>query len=344
MSASTPKSPKTLLSWTIAIAHALEAKGVSSQELFEKAGVPYLSITDPDYRIESLKTDTLLKLAAEATDDPCFALKTVPYLHAANLHAFGYSLYSSSTLHEFCQRLVRFFRLLSESVQHHLSEEEDDYRLTLEIINPNLGNESLDSWIGNIVHMCRTIYRPNFKPLRVELMRPKPESHAEDYDNFFKSPVIFSAQANVIYFDKHDMHVPLPTANKELAQRNDEVIIEHLARLDRDDIIRQVEAKIVELLPTGDCSREIIASRLNMSSRSLLNKLEDKGTSYKEILEQLRSSLAQQYIEQHNKSISEITYLLGFSDTSSFSRAFRRWTGKSPSDYRAHNSANGDTA
>ena len=117
-----------------------------------------------------------------------------------------------------------------------------------------------------------------------------------------------------------------------------------LARLDRNDIVRQIEANIVELLPTGDCSRDMIASRLNMSPRSLLNKLEQRNTSYKEILENLRSTLAQQYIEQQDMPITEITFLLGFSDTSSFSRAFRRWTGKSPSDYRAKNSPPGDNA
>jgi AraC-like DNA-binding protein len=107
-------------------------------------------------------------------------------------------------------------------------------------------------------------------------------------------------------------------------------------------VIRQVEASIIELLPTGDCSRDAIAARLNMSPRSLLNKLEQRNTSYKEVLAMLRSTLAQQYIEQQNMPITEITFLLGFSDTSSFSRAFRRWTGKSPSDYQAALTPPGD--
>lgn len=331
-----------MLSWTSAIAHALEAQGIKSQALFEKADVPYLSTTDPTSRIETHKVSALYQLAVEATKDPSFGLKVVPYLHAANFQALGYSLFSSSTLHDFCLRLVRFFRLVSESAQHHLQEEKDAFKLTLEITNPHVGNESVDGWIGAIVHFCRNIYRPDFSLQRVELMRPKPTSHAEDFDLFFKVPVIFSAKENAIYFDKNDMFVPLPAASKELGRRNDEVIIEHLARLDREDIVRQVEARIVELLPSGDCSREKVASQLNMSSRSLLNKLELKGTSYKEVLENLRSTLAQQYIEQQNMPISEITFMLGFSDTSSFSRAFRRWTGKSPSDCRTKNSQSRD--
>ena len=74
----------------------------------------------------------------------------------------------------------------------------------------------------------------------------------------------------------------------------------------------------------------------------MLNKLEQRNTSYKEVLEDLRSTLAQQYMAQQNMPITEITFLLGFSDTSSFSRAFRRWTGKSPSSYRAGTAPPGD--
>ncbi len=324
-----------MLSWTNAVAYALEARGIKSRVLYEKAGIPYLSVAGRPDRIETGKISTLMRLAVEATRDPCFGLKLVPYLHAASFQALGYSLFSSSTLQDFCQRLIRFFRLVSQSALHHLQEEEDAFKLTVEITNTYVSDEAVDTWVGTVVHYCRYIYRPDFAPLRVELIRPPPPSNAKEFERFFNAPVIFSAKENAIYFDKNDMIVPLPTASRELARRNDEIIIEHLARLDREDIVRQVEARIVELLPTGECSREKVASLLNMSWRSLLNKLEQKNTSYKEILENLRSTLAQQYIEQKNMQISEITFVLGFSDTSSFSRAFRRWTGKSPSDYRA---------
>jgi AraC-like DNA-binding protein len=233
---------------------------------------------------------------------------------------------------------------MSEASQHHLEEEEDAFKLTLEILSPAVCNEVVDAWMGAVVHFCRSIYRPDFSPRRVELMRPKPSSNAEVFDFFFNAPVVFSAQINAIYFEKSDMSVPLPTASKELARRSDEVIIAHLARLDRDDVVRQVEACIIELLPTGNCNRNKIASRLNMSPRSLLNKLEQRNTSYKEVLENLRSALAQQYIEQQDMSITDITFLLGFSDTSGFSRAFRRWTGQSPTDYRTGNSPPGGKA
>ena len=335
MQSSKLQSPRTLLSWTTAIAHALEAQGVKSKALFEKADIPYPGASDATERVETRKVSALVRLAVEATADPCFGLQLVPYLHAANFQALGYSLFSSSNLHEFCLRLVRFFRLVSQSSQHVLEEGKDGYKLTLEITNPEVSDETTDAWIGTLVHFCRSIYRPDFAPQRVDLVRPQPEYQAEQFGKFFNAPVTFGARENALYFSKKDMFVPLPSANRELARLNDEVIIAQLARLDRNDVVRRVEASIIQLLPTGDCSREAVAKSLNLSPRTLLNRLEQRDTSYKEVLENLRSALAQQYMEQPDIPITEITFLLGFSDSSSFTRAFRRWTGQSPSDYRA---------
>ena len=338
MASSKTDSPTTILSWTNAIAHALEAEGINSEKLFSKAGIPYCANVAPNDRIEAYKISKLLRLSVDATEDPAFGLSVVPYLHAGHFQVLGYSLFTSSTLYDFCQRLVRFFRLVSDSSQHHLKEEKDCYVLIIEITNPEVAVETVDAWVGAIIHFCRTLYRPDFAPLQVELMRPAPHNSREDYDRFFKAPITFGAHRNALHVDKQVMFEPLATANQELARRNDEVIIAHLARLDRENIVRQVEVKIIELLPTGECTREKVASLLNMSSRTLLNKLEAKDTSYKAILENLRATLAQQYIEQEHLPISEITYLLGFSDTSSFSRAFRRWTGHSPSNFRVKKS------
>lgn len=324
-------APRTTLSWTNALAQALELEGVNSRALFEKVGVPYQTAADPASRIETSKASELYQLAVQATGNPAIGLRVALHLLPGSMHALGYSLYSSNTLHDFCKRLERYFRLVSDNVDHQL---DGDNCLNIDLTNPHVCFEAVDFWTAYIVRTCRNIYRPDFSPLRIELIRQRPSSHVEDFDKFFKAPVVFSANRNAICFNKDDLFAPLLGANTELARRNDEVIIEHLARLDRADIVRQVEAKIVDLLPTGECSKERVASELNMSLRNLHSKLEQKSNSYQEIMEDLRSNLARQYVEQKNLPITEITYLLGFSDTSNFSRAFKRWTGQSPSDYR----------
>ncbi|MBA36060.1 MAG: AraC family transcriptional regulator [Oleispira sp.] len=326
--------PQTIASWTHAIAMALEMQGQNSAQLFEEADIPYRLTSDPGSRIEAHKIFHLMKLAVNATGNPGFGLVVARNFQPANFHALGFSLYSSCSLYDFCQRLVHYSRLISDNVTHYLHEDKEHFRFVIELVNPNASIESLDGWLGAIVHICRGIYRPDFSPLKVEFERPVPKTHAEDFERFFRAPVTFSEPTNTIYFAKADMLAQLPSGSSDLARRNDEVVIEYLARLDREDIVRQVEAKVIELLPTGECSKDRIASLLHISRRKLHNKLEQKNTSYQEILENLRSNLAKQYIEQKNVSFSEIAFLLGFTDTSNFARAFRRWTGVSPTQYR----------
>ncbi|TXS92771.1 AraC family transcriptional regulator [Parahaliea maris] len=326
--------PKTIAGWTRAIAMAIEVQGLDSASLFHQADISPCSTSDPDQRIEASRVTHLMRLAVEVSGNPAFGLLVARQFQPTFLHALGFSLYSSTTLHDVCVRLARYSRLVSDNISHSLLEAENCYMFKVELVNPNASIESLDGWVGAIIQICRQIYRPDFSPLRIELVRSRPLSHAEDFEQFFGAPVSFAQPANVIYFTRADMHEQLPSGSSVLSQRNDEIVIEYLARLDKEDIVHQVEDKLLKLLPTGDFSKTRVADLLNMSRSKLHNKLEEKNTSYQEILEALRSDLARKYIEQNSFSFSEVAYLLGFTDTSNFSRAFRRWTGMTPSQFK----------
>ena len=96
----------------------------------------------------------------------------------------------------------------------------------------------------------------------------------------------------------------------------------------------RVRATIIERLPDGTPSQGNIAELLHVSMRSLQRRLNNENTNFKELLEGTRHELALRYIREQHRTIGEITYLLGFSEPSNFSRAFRRWTGMSPAEYR----------
>ena len=327
-------SQDTIISWVNAIYLALEMDNISGEELFAELNIPPEALTDSNFRISEDNITAIFKLAVEATSNPAFGLKVTNYIHPATFHALGYSLFASATIEDFCIRLVRFFPLLTSSAVHHINETEEAFELHIDIINPVTCDETLDAWVAIIIKFCQNIYRPDFAPLAVDLTRCEPVSHMDDFNRYYKAAIKFSAAKNIIYFKNEDVRQPLPAASSELARQNDEVVIGHLAKLEKGDVVRRVEAKIIELLPSGSCNKEDVAASLFMSARSLQNKLERRNTTYKGILDDLRSGLARQYIEQKNMPVSEITYLLGFSDTINFSRAFKRWTGVSPSQYR----------
>ena len=144
----------------------------------------------------------------------------------------------------------------------------------------------------------------------------------------------FEATRWAIEFDAAQVEAPLPTANPEILQSCERIMADYLARMDKADISHRVYQLILEKLATGEPSQEKIADALHMSTRSLHRKLTAAGTNFKALLDNTRRELAMQYIRQSNLSIADITYNLGFYDASSFSRAFKRWTGKSPAKYR----------
>ncbi len=320
--------------WAVAVAEALDARDVDSKAVFAEADIDLADARDPNARFPSDRMSHVYKLAEEATGDPAFGLSIAQYVHPTSLHALGYSLYASRTMESFCRRIVRYFRFVTTNAVTHLEKTDTDYRL---ILIPTSGLSLYipqDAWLATIIRFSRQIYRPDFAPLRVCLRRPKPSINAEKFSKYFGAPVEFGSEGNVLVLDNDDMHVQLPAANAELARQNDHVVMSLLAQMDRQDVVTQVRASFFDLLPSGDCNKEKVARRLNMGERTLQGKLSERDTSYRILLNETRRELAEQYISQGLRSVSEVAYLLGFSDYSSFSRAFRAWTGSSPSEYR----------
>jgi AraC-like DNA-binding protein len=274
------------------------------------------------------------ELAEAATDDPAFGLSIAEYVHPTSLHALGFSLLASSTLESFCRRVVRYFRLVTTNAECQMERTASEYRL---VMVPTIDGHLYypqDAWMATMLRFMREIYRPDFTPLSVCLRRPRPRYKLKQFAKFFGVDVEFGCEANRLVLDPRDMEMELPAANAELARHNDAVVMALLARMDRDDIITRVHALFVELLPSGECSKEKVAAQLNMSDRCLQSKLALRNTSYRNLLNETRRELAEQYMQQGVHSVSEVTYLLGFADVSSFSRGFRTWVGVSPSEYR----------
>jgi AraC-like DNA-binding protein len=111
-------------------------------------------------------------------------------------------------------------------------------------------------------------------------------------------------------------------------------MVEYLAQLDDDNIIERIKAAIIDQLPSGQVTDSSIADALYLSRRTFHRRLLQQNTTFRAILNEVRQKLASQYITDSSLSLNEISFLLGFAEISSFSRAFKRWTGTSPSAFR----------
>ena len=324
-----------LASSALSIWRALESYGVDPAMLFEQAGLDSQKLYDANARYRDSRLYKLWQLVAEATGDPYVGLRVASYWHPSAAHALGYAWLASATLKDALDRTVRYYRMMTDKEELILTESEEEFRLIIEnpVTDYPTAPEDLDASFAALIHLCRMCHGESFNPLRITMGRPELPDPAP-FAEHFRAPIQYSGNENSVCFDKADALTALPTANAEVARANEQIVQEYLARFDRSSVAMQVRARLTEQLSSGHTTQESIADALHMSLRSLQRRLNNEDTSYKSLLDETRRELAAHYMAESHRSINEITYLLGFSEPSNFSRAFRRWTGKSPSAYR----------
>ena len=327
-------NPSTIAAYAFAIASSLEQQGVDAQALFKACHVPLQTTTDPMLRLTNVEISRLFKASVEATGDPTFGLLVGQNMHPGNLHALGYALMASTSLRDYAQRLSNYYKIVSQSANIQVEETADEFRIVTVVEAQDICWETHDAFCALLVRFIRFIYNPDFNPLRVELMRPEPSGNIAPYTDYFKCDIRFSSPDVVFAIDPGLIDKALPGASRELAQMHDQTTMQYLKRMEKQDIVNRVRTMIVEELSSSAITKQRVADKLCMSPRSLQMKLAAKSTSFQEILDGTRHSLALGYMDQSAISITEAAYLLGFSDVSNFTRAFKRWTGKSPREFR----------
>ncbi|HEX3595912.1 MAG TPA: AraC family transcriptional regulator [Polyangiaceae bacterium] len=327
--------PSVLSSWTRIIVDALESLGMSADDVLEAAGVSRQALKDPNARLPMTSSAQLWKAAALKAGDPAFGLRASRYVKQTTFHALGYAVFASATLRDALHRLVRYSHLVSDGAELVLREEGDTVRLVFE---PELGApspsvEALDAVMSLIVRTSRGLTDRSFSLHRVEQRRPEP-ADTYPYRRFFRCDIVFGAADNALTIGAQALDRPLLTSNPELALHNDHLVRRYLAEMRQGSMLDRVRAVLAERL-TGDASPAAVAAALGTSVRSLQRRLRDQGFSYVALLNETRRQLATAYLLEERYSVTEIAFQLGFDDASAFARAFRRWTGLSPSDYRA---------
>lgn len=314
----------------------LERHGCDPDTVFRQSGLDPVLLTDPRARYPSARIAKAWDHADALLADPCLGLEAVDAWRPSDYHAVGYAMLASRSVRRAIERMVRYFRIINDVAGFHLSA--TPQRLTVTFVPPADGpafRPTLEQarW-AQILGLCRSIHDGPFDPIEVTLQQPAPPCR-DRMEAFFRCPVRFGASAGSMAFDRQSAEKRLVTANRELAAANDRIAIDYLARLQRDDVLSRVKAAILDHLPSGAPSDEDVAKALYLSTRTLQRKLRDEGTTFSDTVATVRRELAEAYIRDRDLSLTEISYLLGFGDASSFSRAFKRWTGEAPSGYRA---------
>jgi len=334
MATNTAAGQHTILMTCVkAIGRALDDAGLNGRKLLLEAGFDLDDLTGRDTRCPLTKMGNLWRVALEATGDPAFGLKLTKQYKLPMFHALGYGLGASSTLKEMFERVARFSHVVSDAVEYRFYRRGSEYHLIMHSTT-DVPFESIDALVGMYIGLCRSLSGREFAPLMVELRRPQPPVVAE-FEQRWRAPLRFGAPLDRLIFDCEGLERALDTGNPEIARQSDEISARYLARIERHNVEARVREEVMQRLAGDEPSQEEVASALNMSARTLQRKLGGSNTTFKDILDETRHTMALAYLSTPEHSIREITYLLGFACTSSFTRAFRRWTGVSPSGWRS---------
>ncbi|WP_150304818.1 AraC family transcriptional regulator [Pseudomonas saliphila] len=318
--------------WVLAIARTLDAYGLSHTEIFRKVGMDPSILKDANSRYWQEMISRLWRTAVKETGDPNFGLKVATQIRPSSFHVVGHAMSCSATLGDAIHRFARYAKLISSSATIGLTETEDSLKLNFAFDTGDMPvlPETMDTVVAGLVCFNNWIVGEDVAPMEVRLMRQRPED-PQEYLRLMKCPVLFEQQEDCIIYSPDDMLLPMLSADEHLAATLDSMAATQLAQLSERFARKVRECLVLQLSEESEVSRRTTAQLLNMTERTLLRRLKEEGTTFQEVLDHLREELAYEYLQRPDCTVQTVSFMLGFSDASTFSRAFKRWTGHRPS-------------
>jgi AraC-like DNA-binding protein len=249
-----------------------------------------------------------------------------------------YAALSSTTFGEALKIVQRYMHVLNEAVEVDMELSSEAVRLRFDFIAPTALDlrQAIEFGVANLVRSLRFLVGTRLRPAEVTFIHLR-KHELTKFERFFSSRVRFGAQENSVVFSRRQLALPIGTADPRLlrilTRYGDEVLAVHAH--ESPDLRHQVEKIIMKRLSRGDAGTPTVAHDLGMSARTLARRLSELGTTFAQILDELRHVLALSHLCDDRLALSEIALLLGYSDLSAFNHAFRRWTGTTPGHWRS---------
>lgn len=320
------------------ICKAAVARGVKAETLYEAVKLDASVLEDPDSRIPFAQLVALYEKAAEMTGDENFGLHIGESVDLSAFDVVGYCALNSSTLGAAFNRVARYHWIWTDGALFTLESTGETSAVVYSYVDNSISDHRHDSemTLSTVTTLCRNVATPDFAPTLVEFQHEAPADISEHL-HVFKCPVKFGALENRLFFPTSFLSMPIARADASLCAVLDRHAEELLAKFPpRDSLIGQVRNVMAGEFRGGEPSLERIADHLGLTPRTLQRKLQEHGTSYNDVLDQMRRQLAMRYLREPQMAICEVAYLLGFSESSSFHRAFKRWTGVTPKEFRSN--------
>ncbi len=319
----------------------LRKRGKDVRPIVTGAGLTVQDVENPECRLRASAQIKVLELAAHELQDDYLGFRLARDFELGEIGLVYYVMASSERLVDALRNAERYCAINNEGVRLRVSTDGD---LTIGIeylhVDRHSDRHHAEFWLVALLRICRALTADSLVPRRISLRHHRARVPADvgTYlgckitDAADRDEVSFAASAAalaVISADTHLNRLLVRYAHEALGQR----------AILRDRLRSQVEDHLAQLLPNGRASVSEVARHLGMSRRTLARALSEEGTSYSAVLGDLRKALAKRYLREGPLPVSEIAWLLGYREVSSFTYAFAGWTGQTPREFRASASA-----
>lgn len=316
-------------------------EGSDRAALLAASGLAGTDLSDQDARVPLASYKALIEAACAASGDGALPIRYSLGTKLEEVSIVGLIVHSSASMADSMIQLNRYARLMVEldimngAERYSISPENGQIWIVDNRPDPNSFPALTETAFARFIGEFRRSFPEATFALEMEVTHSAPP-HAADYEALYRVPVRFGAARNAIRIDPAWLQVEWDGTSRYVfgifAGRADQL----LEDLQRDaSVIARVEARLMAILHEGDISMERMARDLGMSRQTLYRRLKEEGTTFAGLHDTLRQRMACDYLSARKVSVNQTAYLVGFSEPSSFVRAFRRWTGQTPSAYRA---------
>jgi AraC-like DNA-binding protein len=313
------------------------AAGIELDPLLRQAGLTCRQIDDGHLRISVQSQIKFLNIAANALRDEFLGAHLAQDFDLREIGLTYYVMASSETLGDALRRVERYSTIGNEGIALKYLEGKD-----IAIVFDYVGvarhsdRHQIEGWATALIRACRQLTNRRVLPTRVKFIHRRSEDCSE-ITRLLGRRAVFGADADEVAFSATVKDMPVVGADRHLNELLTTYCEEALAlrRTGRETLRSRVENALIPLLPHGTARADQIARKLGMSQRTLARRLALEDLTFAGILDDLRSDLANRYLNDAHLTISQIAWLLGYQEASAFTHAFKRWTGKTPREMRA---------
>ena len=335
-----PVSSSVSVAYLQGLLDYLTRHGVDSAELLERVQLSPQILAQRDQRIAASTYLELLGHGVRLTGDEQLGLHLGEAVRPGYYGVLGYLIMSCATLADALHRQARYAALVGNLGQVDLADEPPRAGLEPQVAHSwqplmpqqkrQLSEETLAGWV-TFGHWISGLDIP---PTEVRFQHSAPVDTSE-YQRIFRCPVLFDQVDNALVFPKRLLATPLGQADAQVRLMLDAYADRLLGEIQQGhSVLDRARLELSRQLPEVGADLQQIAARLALSPRTLQRRLREAGLSFNQLVDETRQQLVLHYLRDPALELAEIAFLVGFSEPGSLARAFRRWTGQSPGEYR----------